>query len=280
MSTTRMLLLHAVTPLHVGTGRGEGVIDLPIARDQVTRHPLLPGSGLKGPMRAAASEGDRIEVFGPEHNNITHASAVRFSDARLVAMPCPSDHGTFAWVTSPMILARWRRDFAHLIDFPSTPPEITSEQCACAPDAAIIGDGNVVLDGERYEALALDSWPQWFAELIFPGDLVWQNMMANRLAILHDDAFDALARHGTDVRAHIRIDPTTGTVHDGALWYEEAVPAEAIFAGVVQFIGSRRAGPAEALKVIEGLLEGPLTLGGSKTSGMGIVRGRLAGGGA
>ena len=42
--------LHAVTPVHVGSGRGIGYIDLPVAREKVTDWPYIPGSSIKGVM--------------------------------------------------------------------------------------------------------------------------------------------------------------------------------------------------------------------------------------
>src|SRR5690606_16191454 len=115
MNTTRTLVLHAVTPVHVGTGQGEDIIDLPVARDRVTQHPLLPGSGLTGALRAAAERSfgpaETRPAFGPPPSQAhDHASALRVSDARLLALPVPSDSGTFAWVTSPLVLARLVRD--------------------------------------------------------------------------------------------------------------------------------------------------------------------------
>ncbi len=51
MINTRMYWIHAITPLHVGSGRGVGFIDLPIMREKVTSWPLVPGSAVKGVMR-------------------------------------------------------------------------------------------------------------------------------------------------------------------------------------------------------------------------------------
>lgn len=44
----RRYWIHTMTPLHVGTGRGVGYIDLPIAREKVTNWPCIPGSAVKG----------------------------------------------------------------------------------------------------------------------------------------------------------------------------------------------------------------------------------------
>lgn len=39
MKDTRLILLHALTPLHVGTGQAVGKVDLPIAREKATGFP-------------------------------------------------------------------------------------------------------------------------------------------------------------------------------------------------------------------------------------------------
>ena len=43
---TKIFHLHALSALHVGTGQGVGVVDLPIARAKATNLPLVPGSAL------------------------------------------------------------------------------------------------------------------------------------------------------------------------------------------------------------------------------------------
>ena len=40
--------IHALTPVHLGAGRGLGYIDMPIAREKVTNWPYIPGSSVKG----------------------------------------------------------------------------------------------------------------------------------------------------------------------------------------------------------------------------------------
>lgn len=280
MNPPRLLVLHARSPLHVGTGRGEGLVDLPIARDVATRHPILPGSGLKGPIRAAAPESDRAAVFGPEvHNAHDYASAVRFSDARLLALPVPSDHGTFAWVTSPFVLARLARDASGIVEFAGHLPELRDDQVACVDGSALVDDNLAYLDGQRFRHIPLhEVWAEQVAQLVFPDDPLWHGMLRARLAVVTDNTFDLLAQTGTDVRARIRLSPETGTVADGGLWYEESVPTESVFVGVVHFVGNRHADPARAERVVAATLAQGLTLGGGKTTGMGLVAGRLHGG--
>lgn len=70
--TTKILYLFTRTPLHVGSGSSVGAIDLPIQRERHSRHPIIPGSSIKGVLRYTASSLDVIEkvkvddMFGPE----------------------------------------------------------------------------------------------------------------------------------------------------------------------------------------------------------------------
>ena len=113
--TTCLSFVHALSPLHAGTGQGAGIIDLPIAREKATGLPYLPGSSLKGTLRARCENlQDRRLVFGPDMEgrptDDLHASSAQFSDQRLLLLPIRSLAGTFAWVTSPYILRRFARD--------------------------------------------------------------------------------------------------------------------------------------------------------------------------
>ena len=48
-----MLYLYVETPLHAGTGRGLGAIDLPIQRERLTDYPIVQASSVKGRLRSA-----------------------------------------------------------------------------------------------------------------------------------------------------------------------------------------------------------------------------------
>src|SRR6185503_12686922 len=64
---TRLTLIHAMSPLHPGTGQSVGAIDLPIARERPTGIPLIPGSSIKGALRARSRDTQWTrDVFGPE----------------------------------------------------------------------------------------------------------------------------------------------------------------------------------------------------------------------
>src|SRR3989440_2116338 len=120
---TQLTFIHALSPLHAGVGQGSGVIDLPIAREKATGLPFLPGSSLKGTLRACCDVKECAQVFGPDmlalESESNYASSAQFSDQRLLLLPIRSLAGTFAWVTSPYVLRRLVRD---LKDIGLNPP--------------------------------------------------------------------------------------------------------------------------------------------------------------
>ena len=126
---TQPYFLHALSPLHVGTGQSVEAIDLPIARMRSTGIPFVPGSSVKGVIRWERKEqllqDEWTAVFGPDKQNAEeHAGAVVFGDARLLALPVRSLKGVFAWVTSPLLLVLAKRDLDGVSGVPTNVPSI------------------------------------------------------------------------------------------------------------------------------------------------------------
>ncbi len=293
---TRTLIIHASSPLHVGVGQGHDLIDLPIARERTTNHPIVPGSGLKGMLRQAAreqleqgteaSDGVTCSLFGPDTKNASqYHSALRFSDSRLLLFPMTSDLGTFAWVTSPLILARLVRDAGPSLGgaIPDEVPETKDERVLVTPESCLVdAGGKVHLGGVAMRANKgqgqTHRWAQALAALVFPDDAPWRALLLQRIAIVSDEVMSWAVEGHTEVRARIRIDPASGTVADGGLWYEEALPAEAVLSCQVQAVSNGKIKPEAALDQLAGLLNQPLSLGGNATVGQGRVRLGLHGG--
>ncbi len=293
---TQMLLIQAVSGLHVGTGQGVGLVDLPIAREKITNFPVVPGSGLKGSLRAHFQrQGNGLPVtaiFGPESDNPDHASCLTIGDARLLALPVRSLGGTFCWATTPLILERLRRD-AQLISATSL-PEVPSP---AEGEALVDGDSKlpfptgtagkrVVL--EEYDLKPVTGnalfgkWVDLLTSWLWNGPelAAWKPLFAKRFAILHEKLFNHLVEFGTEVAARIRIDPESGTVDEHALWYEEALPAESLLVSVVGIEGAKvkpkgEEGKWDAAQIADALFgKGPfaLHLGGKHTTGKGLCR--------
>jgi CRISPR-associated protein Cmr4 len=296
---TRLVLIHALSPLHAGTGQSVGAIDLPIARERPTGIPLVPGSSIKGALRARSEGPLKAAVFGPETSNASeHAGAVQFSDAHLLLLPVRSAAGTFAWTTSPYLLQRLERDAREAgLDLAVPEPPADRESCRILGEtltATIQNRPKVLLedlDLAAEIATAADHPLRKVAEqlggALFPdgssGAEAWREALAARLCLVHDDVMALLLDTATEVTARVRLNEDTKTVATGALWYEEALPAESVLAGLavawdVRPRNGNGGHTAGALLDHVGSLTGGLVqLGGKANVGRGSCLVRIAG---
>ncbi|QRO02987.1 type III-B CRISPR module RAMP protein Cmr4 [Archangium violaceum] len=285
----RPYLLHALSPLHAGTGQSVGIIDLPIARLRATNIPFVPGSSLKGVLREARRSLPPAEweaLFGPlrevsgaagdEAREGDHAGALVVGDARLVALPVRSFLGTFAWVSSPLLLELARRDLAGLDGLPGRMKRLPAT-------GARVGAGSITVSPKQRRLLledldldaqvepAVDAWAR-FLSRTWPEE---EEGLRERFAVVDDETMSFLLETATQVETRVRIDPDTGTVVQGALWQEESLPAETLLVGVLAAGRSLRRGTElSATEVLERALKGTalLQLGGKATVGRGRCR--------
>ena len=281
---SKLLIIHALSPLHAGTGQSIGAVDLPIARNRATEHPYVPGTSIKGALRDKASsifEKDVRAVFGPEATEgVDHAGAVAFGDANILALPVRSIAGTFSWVSSPYVLSRFLRDMndtgANLNTNITSPQNI--ESCFVSKNTALtvsVKEKNRVvfedLDLQPKQSDAFDKLTKAIAELIFPNDNAWQKLFEEKFCLVSDDIFTFLSRHGTDVVTRIRLDSDSKTVVGGALWTEENLPAETVlYSNVVSAPnkGSKKT-DKELFELLTKLNKTSVQFGGKATVGRG-----------
>ncbi len=272
---TRPFLLHALSPLHAGTGHTPDIIDLPTARMKATGIPFLPGSSIKGVLRDARRTVDREKteaVFGPSDDPAKHAGALVVGDARLLALPVRSFRGTFAWVTSPLLLTLAKRD---LEDASLAIPSIDGCGARIANGCACVHNGNIYLEDLDLAATtdpgATSAWAKRIAPLAFPGD----DIFTKRFAIVDDDTMAFLWETATQVDARVRLDERTRTVAPGALWLEESLPPETLLIGILAADRSRRRNVTMAPDEVMGFaLSGAevYQFGGKATIGRGRCR--------
>lgn len=290
----QVMVLHALTPLHPGSGQSTGIVDLPVQREVHTQFPMVAASGVKGSLRdlaetrARAGEvgwtRDVVEtVFGPETANASEgAGALSVTDLRILAFPVRSLQAVFVWVTCPLVLRRLQRDL-----------NLAGKAC---PDLAVAGpsDEEVVIAGEYRPPLLLEERAlqvrkpdkaalaamDLVAELA-PADL--RDDLRSKLAIVSDQVFTYFVRHCTQVSARIALNERKTTTGDGGnLWYEETLPPETILYGLlvcsaprIQRDGWKRGRSAGAVaECVAGLFaERPyIQIGGNETVGQGWCR--------
>ena len=149
-----------------------------------------------------------------------------------------------------------------------------------------INDG-LVLDEYVLDGFVADETTHVIAKSLEQQLGLQSGFMSDRFAIISDEQFGQLCRLGMEVNARIRINPESGTVAEGALFYEENIPAETLF---YSFIGATKT-KRFATKVENGYqfkewtaeevmeqLEDPLVLppvfqiGGGATIGHGLIQ--------
>jgi CRISPR-associated protein Cmr4 len=281
-----LLFLHALSPMHAGTGQGVGTIDLPIAREKATNLPIVPGSTLKGVLRSNCEDDDaKVRVFGPETSNAgDYAGSAQFSDLRLLFLPVRSLAGTFAWVTSPLVLCRFARDCKMAeASMSGEPPQVQDEKtCLLAANPSCLTmkiedqDNQVVLEDLRLTGSfnqSLQNLVNLLSVHLFK-DKAWQEVFAGRVCVMHDNVLSFLLETATEITARIQLENDRKTVKEGALWYEEALPAESILAGLM-LVQEIKANADEVRQVIEKIAQSSLQVGGNSTVGHGLCRVRL-----
>lgn len=280
---SRIFHLHALSALHVGTGQGVGVVDLPIARAKATNLPIVAGSAIKGVLRDEPAklglEPKQINtLFGPDNTiEVSHAGALAFGDAHLLILPIRSFSGTVAFATCPFILRHYARD----LQLTTTIPNIT-DRAGLVKDSKLIISGSKValedLDIQADVTADVDAWATVIANQLYPNSALnaeaWQSEFSSRFIVLPDNIFSFLADTATEVRTRIRIDEKTRTVKQGALWSEENLPAEAVLWGILGISdakdNSRQS--ADALSKLLPQNELMIQVGGKHTVGRGLCR--------
>lgn len=279
---TRIFYLQNLSALHVGTGQGVGVVDLPIMRAKATNLPIVAGSAIKGVLRdelkaqCKISDKDINTLFG-KNENAEHAGAIAFGDAHLLLLPIRSFAGTVAYATCPFVLRQYQRDVGADLDIPN----INDNQALITSSTLLIGNQIALedLDIEAVQNEKAGKIADMIVNALYP-DLVlnadgWRNAVKSRFVVLPDDIFSFLADTATEIRTRIRINRETRVVQDGALWTEENLPADSVLWGVLGVSQSRdKDNKKDATELAELLPTDELNIqvGGKHTVGRGLCR--------
>ncbi len=253
---TAILGLLAETPVHPGSGRGMGVVDLPVAREAATDYPVIVGSSLKGALSdKARAKGlaDRQQRFGTQEQG----GDLLISDGRLLLLPVRSLTSSYRWATCPHLIERYRRDLgrAGLASLPLVPQVARGEFLSAVPvnpdgQQLFLEERQFTGGGEPVGALVLHA--------------ATQARLEARLAVLHDDDFAWFARYGLSVQARNVLDDETKKSRN--LWYEETLPPDTVMYALVM---GRREAAIGALETLFPEDDPYLQAGGNETIGQG-----------
>lgn len=292
MKEMKIYTVRALSNIHCGVGQGVGDIDLPTAKESVTGFPFIPGSSIKGVLRDYFKQKTQdtdekfLAAFGPEPEDreSEFAGAISFTDATLLCLPVRSYAGTFAYMTSPFVLRRLKEELKHVWaentqNLPSVPDFQNNEEILVTENSLIAANDFVLLEDLEFQIAReseAQSWADFLAGLILDqSEEDWKPHFIKRFAIVSDDIFSYLCETTLPVSARIRMNQKTGIVIEGALWYEESIPAETLLVGIAgaydSFSKKSRTTASDFIKTFatENL---SIQIGGKATTGMGISR--------
>lgn len=263
---TRILGLLAETSIHPGAGQSSGVVDLPVAREAATDYPVVPGSSLKGALLGLARKSGKLDVterdriFGKAEtgSDAGGAGALLVSDARLILLPVRSLQSAYKWVTCPHLLERLARDARRGGGAPA------ASRCEVAAGNYLgAGNGDLFLEERQFSpgGVLAPGLVETLGALV-PHEAT-RARLARQLVVLNNDDFAWFARYGLAVQARNVLHEEKKTSLN--LWYEETIPADALF---YTLLAERQSG---ALATVKRLFDGHpyLQAGGNETVGMG-----------
>jgi Uncharacterized protein predicted to be involved in DNA repair (RAMP superfamily) len=165
------------------------------------------------------------------------AGKVLFSDAYIVLFPVKSAKGIFSLTTCPYVINRFFELLGidqRVEDVPEGKVKVlsTNGHKNLIKDNKDNNKYKLLLEEFVFEAEESEELKK-FVELV--GTFVGEEKK-QRIVCVNDTDFMDFVSNYTEVRTHIKINLDTGTVEEGALWTEEYVPAESVFAFSLVFL--------------------------------------------
>jgi CRISPR-associated protein Cmr4 len=275
----KLLFLRALTPLHVGAGRGASIyVDLPLQRDEFG-FPTIWSSSLKGALRVNFVESEASSkriIFGPEPAGASeHSSAASFADARLLLIPARALKGIWTYVTSPHMIEQLATFLEIAGKVGIEVPRVEAGKALVSSDNLLFKDSRVMVNEISLEA-KVDAGIAKSLAGVLPSEL-GDTVRSRGLVVISDDIARTVVNRSVVVQYRVRLKHETKTVDVGP-WSEEYLPIETVMVSLIvckNFITPKI--QMQADKVCEELekgYKGPkvVYVGGKETIGKGLVK--------
>ncbi len=287
------IIIKAVSPIHAGSGRELGIVDMPIQRESHSGIPKIEGSSVKGCLK----EWTRLKktshnvdlLFGADGQE--QAGLVGFSDGKLLFYPIKTLHNIFAYVTCPYLIDRFRLDLGYISEFDNTTlidvlTQLSAKRVSQDHAAVFYSKdypANEDVTGKRTDkqkpSIVLD---EYSLEVISCNKNAVFDVLGldpQRLVVVLDDTdFMEMISLCKEIITRNKIDHETGTVAIGQLFTEEYLPAESILYTLLLENGIQSSDSVVDNYVNEFIAEQILQIGGNSNIGKGIVKMRRLGG--
>ncbi|MUG97242.1 type III-B CRISPR module RAMP protein Cmr4 [Scytonema sp. UIC 10036] len=222
-------IIETLAPLHIGASAGEetGNLNL-IFRDQFTQTGIIPGSSIRGRFRADMRSHNRDlanDCYGHEaqtgNPNSTTEALIKFEYASLVWFPvfCPGQ--PIVWVSSPLLLKRYKQIASIQAEIPKPYTAHPGLQARPIPETnqkvLFFNLGFLSIEHE----VDLSAW-------IPPGT----DLSVNQLVVVHDKDISMLHDMGLYRQSRVKLldDMKKVDTKIGAFFNVEALPVGSILA--------------------------------------------------
>ncbi len=309
MGETALLFYYAESAIHAGGPDSVGVVDLPIQRETTTGLPTMWGQSAKGALRDHARQGDALwpdvaAVFGSPPPGSPGAGSdpprpgwLAVGDLRLVAFPVPALTRTFAWVTSPLLLARLTRQ-AQLVGIHGLPPVPSATLGQVVPASAGWGQAGARLAVGEYDLeigdaqMPVTDWAAWLAANALPASPrppgarnrqeeqqnepdpfeFFRDKLRTDLLLVSDDDLATLTQEHAELLPRVQLETDAKTVRHGP-WYTEYLPPETLLCSLLRDCLPPDSGNGTSrLESLRERLDGELLVaGGDETLGKGML---------
>jgi len=288
-SSSLLLFLRALSPIHAGVGRGGvsgEIVDLPVQRDEFG-FPCIWSSSLKGAVRANVARYMQNNpcikaVFGPEASspNVSeYSSTISLLDAKLLLIPFRSIKGVWIYATTPHFLNYLMVYYEAVKGGSLKQLENISTNVVSRSDI-FVKDSKAVLNEELVELKHDPDLVNRLFQNILP-DRLLDRVNKKGLVVLDDDTMKALVGRSLLVQYRVRLKHLEKTVDEGP-WSEEYLPEETVLVSalVCREISSKARELTQCninnscewlIQVIETKLGSRIWLGGRETLGRGFV---------
>ncbi|MEM1622685.1 MAG: type III-B CRISPR module RAMP protein Cmr4 [Sulfolobales archaeon] len=285
MYTSRILMyMRAITPVHVGVGRGYGVhVDLPVQRDEFG-FPTIWSSSLKGAIKSRFPK--LRQCLGPEPGELETAqlkqSSIAFADAKLILVPARVLSGVYTYVTSPHLLEGFMNYLRVVgVQVKTLDRELTKK---LNEGKAVVSTEETLRNG-RLMVNELDVQAEYDSELneklgitnYLPQEVL-ERIRSRGLALVpdRDNLSLTVVNRSMLIQYRVRLRSDTKTVEEGP-WSEEYIPAETVLASLVLCTdrGNKTPGSEEVScsNIFKREVDGKIMfVGGKETIGRGLVK--------
>lgn len=269
----------ALDPIYIRAGGYRlGYVDNTIVRDPTTDIPKIPGTSFAGAVREYSA------LFIREEENISEEEAekevakyfgdgnkqsiFRFYDGEIIFFPVASFYGTI-WITTKDLIEFWFKELEDKDGEKLKIPEGIKED----RDKIYVVKGSA--DINKTDSINL-GWLLLEAGEVSNGSEITlcsrlKDFVKN-IVVVTDKLFSRIINDNLEVRTSVKIDSTTGTAAEGALFTYEAIPRGTIF-GFDVIIDRRREDELDGYKLIKNTFPyfKLLGIGGMGTRGFGRI---------